>query len=100
MAFEVDELLLRVAEIEDLVRFPSVIGHFASAKSLAMLIASHAATEGVANLATQLANEFDALGETEPPLSTSNIRLNKLVWKLRRALEQARKELQRRLDQK
>lgn len=93
---EVDELLSRVTEIEDLVRFPSVIGHFASAKSLAMLIARHAPTESVANLATQLASEFDALEEPELPLSTNDVLLNKLLWKLRRALEQAKKEFPRR----
>ena len=93
MKRKVDELSSRVGQIEDLVRVPSVIGHFASAKSLALSIARQAPTDGVANLAMQLATAVDALKESELPLSGSNVHLNKILWRLRLALEQANKEI-------
>lgn len=93
MKHEVDELFSRVKQIEDLVRVPSLIGHFASAESLAVSIARQAPTDGVANLAMQLITEVNALKESELPLSTSNVHLNKTLWRLRLALERAKKEL-------
>ncbi len=90
---EVDDLFSRVKQIEDLVRVPSLIGHFASAESLAVSIARQAPTDGVANLAMQLITEVNALKESERPLGTSNVHLSKILWKLRLALEQAKKEL-------
>ena len=93
MKREVNELFSRVKQIEDLVRVPSVIGHFASAQSLAMSIARQAPTGGIANLAMQLIAEVNALKESALPLSTSNVHLNKILWKLQLALEQIRKEL-------
>jgi hypothetical protein len=90
---KVDELSSRVGQIEDLVRVPSVIGHFASAKSLAMSIARQAPNDDVANLAMQLAAEVGALKESELPLAASNVYLNKILWRLRLALEQAKKGL-------
>jgi chemotaxis protein CheY-P-specific phosphatase CheC len=90
---KVDELSSRVGQIEDLVRVPSVIGHFASAKSLAMSIARQAPNDDVANLAMQLAAEVGALKESELPLSASNVHLDKILRRLRLALEQAKKGL-------
>jgi len=90
---EVDELFSRVKQIEDLVRVPSVMGHSASVKSLAVSIARQAPTDGVASLAMQLITEVNAMKESELPLSTSNVHLNKILWRLRLALEQAKKEL-------
>jgi len=58
-----------------------------------MSIARQAPADGVANLAMQLITEVDALKESELPLSTSNVHLNKILWRLRLALEQAKKEL-------
>jgi len=89
---EADELFSRVKQIEDLIRVPSVIGHFASAKSLAMSIARQAPNDGVATLAMQLATEVDALKESELPLTTGNVHLNKTLWKLRLALEESLKD--------
>ena len=83
----IDELLSRLAEIEDLIRTPSVIGHYASARSLAGSIAKRAPTEGIANLAVRLTAELDALKGHELPLSTSNIHINKTLSRLRLALE-------------
>src|SRR5260370_40891049 len=93
MKREVDELFSRVKQIEHLVRVPGLIGHFASAESLSVSIARQAPTEGVASLAMQLITEVNALKESELPLSTSNVHLNKILWRLRLALEQAKKEL-------
>ena len=93
MKREVIELFSRVKQLEDLVRFPSVIGHFASAKSLAMSIARQAPTDAIANLAMQLIAEVNALKESELSLSTSNVHLNKTLWKLHLALEQLNNEL-------
>jgi len=93
MKREVDELFSRVKQIEDLVRVPSVMGHSASVKSLAVSIARQAPTDGVASLAMQLITEVNAMKESELPLSTSNVHLNKILWRLRLALEQAKKEL-------
>ncbi len=90
MKRKADELSSRVRQIEDLIRVPSVIGHFASAKSLAMSIARQAPTDEVANLAKQLATEVDALKESELPLGAGNLHLDKTLWKLRLALEQAK----------
>lgn len=87
----VDELLSRLKEIEDLIRVPGLIGHSASARSLAMSIARQAPTEGVANLAVQLTAAVDALEEHELPLSASNIDLSKTLWRLRLALEREKK---------
>src|SRR5713226_2958586 len=84
---EVDELFSRVKQIEDLVRLPGVIGHFASAESLAVSIARQAPTDGVASLAMQLITEVNAMKESELPLSTSNVHLNKILWRLRLGLE-------------
>jgi len=58
-----------------------------------MSIARQAPNDGVATLAMQLATEVDALKESELPLATGNVHLNKILWKLRLALEQAKKEL-------
>ena len=88
---KVDQLSSRVRQIEDLFRVPSVIGHFASAKSLAMSIARQAPSDDVAHLAMQLATEVDALKESELPLGAGNVHLNKILWKLRLALEEAGK---------
>lgn len=83
----VDELLSRLEEIESLIRTRSVIGHSASAGSLAGSIARQAPTEGIANLAVRLTAELDALKEQELPLSPSNIHINKTLSRLRLALE-------------
>jgi hypothetical protein len=88
----VDELLSRLKEIEDLIRVPGLIGHSASAGSLAMSIARQAPTEGVANLAMQLTAVVEALEKHALPLSTSSIDLSKALWRLRLALEQEKKE--------
>ena len=93
MKREVNELFSRVKQLEDLVRVPSVIGHFASAKSLAISIARQAPTDAITNLAMQLIAEVNALKESELSLSTSKIHLNKTLWKLHLALEQLRNEL-------
>ncbi len=39
----------------------------------------------------QLATEVDALKESELPLGAGNVHLNKILWKLRLALEEAGK---------
>ena len=86
----IDRLLSRLKEIESLIRTPSVIGHYASASSLAGSIAKRAPTESIANLAVRLAAELDALKVEELPLSPSNIHINKTLSKLRLALERAK----------
>jgi hypothetical protein len=95
MKRDIDELFSRVKQIEDLVRFPSVIGHSATAKDLALSIARQAPTAEIAHLVTQLITEVNVLKEPEVPLSPSNVRLSKILWRLRLALEQAMKQLPR-----
>jgi len=90
---EVDKLLSRLKEIEELIRTPSVIGHPASASSLARSIAKRAPTEGIANLAVRLTAELDALKGQELPLSPSNIHINKTLSRLRLALEREKEKL-------
>ena len=85
-----DELLLRLKQIEDMVSVPPRIGHNASAEALALSIARQAPTDAVASLATQLSVEVAALKPGDLPLPASNVQLNKLLWRLRQALEQAR----------
>ena len=83
-------MLSRLAEIESLIRTPSVIGHHASASALARSIAKQGPTEGIVNLAARLAAELDALKAEELPVSPSNIHINKTLSKLRLALERAK----------
>lgn len=93
---EVGKLLSRLKEIEELIHTPSVIGHSASAISLARSIAKRAPTEGIANLAARLTAELDALEEQELPLSPSNIHINKTLSRLRLALEREKEQLPKR----
>jgi len=69
------EALLR--QIEDLARFPSVIGHTASIQELAHSIARQAPTPQIELLALQVA------------MPGSDVQMSKLLWKLREALNEA-----------
>ena len=97
---DIDGLLRKLKEIEELMTFPTVPGHVDRAGELAMSIAraaphrTAAAHGSVADLAMKVVSEVNAMRATQLPLSPSNGRLNAALWRLRLALQQAKSRRQ------
>jgi hypothetical protein len=90
---DLDDLLSRVKEMEELLHFPTVQGHIERASTLAVSIARNAPTGGVANLAMQVmsaAIELRRQGGTAKP---EDERMGRTLERLRSALQDAKKDV-------
>jgi hypothetical protein len=85
----INELLAQLKEAEELLRFPSVAGHVDRGIELLMSIARAAPSGGITNLAMQAISEACALRPSALPLTADYGKLNKILWRLRVALQQA-----------
>ena len=85
-----DELLAQLKEMEELLQFPGVPGHVARASQLAIGIARAAPSGAIANLAMHVISEANALRGAPLGLKPDRANLNKALWRLRLALQQAR----------
>lgn len=84
---DVQDLLSRVREMEELLRFPSVPGHLQRAERLAMSIARATREGPVSHLAMQVISEANALRPGSLPLRADESRLRSLLEALREALQ-------------
>lgn len=84
---QLDDLLARVKEIEELLRFPSVHGHVARASALALSIARSVPGGAVVKIAMQVIGEANSLRPPALPLRASDARLQALLQRLRTALK-------------
>ncbi len=83
---QADELLSRLKEAEELLRFPAVAGHVERASKLLLTIARqapNAAARSAAMKAITLAN----LARNASPLSDDSGNLDRLIQQLRQALQ-------------
>jgi hypothetical protein len=91
---KIDDALSRVQEAEELLRFPGVSGHLDKATKLMTSIAKSAPSGGISNIAMQVISEAQALHpRSDLPLKLDDGKLNKLLWRLRLALQEARQDL-------
>jgi hypothetical protein len=86
---DMSELLARLKEAEELLRFASVPGHVDRGIELLMSIARTAPSGGITNLAMQAISEANALRPSALPLTADYGRLNRILWRLRLALQRA-----------
>jgi hypothetical protein len=90
---DVDDLLSRLKEMEELLHFPTVEGHMKRAEALALSIARTGPNAAVRELAMKVISEANALRRTELPLKPNDKSLSKVLADLRLSLEEARKGL-------
>ena len=89
-AADIDDLLSRLKEIEELVQFPGVEGHLKRTETLALSIARKA--PGTAShLAMHVVSEAIALRPGALPIVASDAKLRTMLRDLRTALEDARR---------
>ena len=89
---DVDELLSRLKKIEELLRFPEVTDNVDAANALALAIARSAPRSGVAELARKVMRTANALRASGQPLRGDDIGLNKALWRLRLAIQEAERD--------
>lgn len=89
---DIDDLLSRLTEIEELLRFPSVEGHTNRAQKLALFIARRAPSGTASNLAMQVMSETAALRRGALPLTPDATKVQTLLQKLRSALQDSKSE--------
>jgi hypothetical protein len=87
---DVDDLLSRLKEIEELLRFPAVEGHVTRAEALALSIARRIKAGPISHLAMQVISEANALRPGALPIRPDDGKLQALISKLRAALEAER----------
>jgi hypothetical protein len=90
---DLDDLLSRVKEMEELLHFPKVKGHIERASTLAVSIARNAPTGGVANLAMQAMSAAIELRRQSAAQSPPDEGVARALERLRVALQEARKEV-------
>jgi hypothetical protein len=89
-AADLDDLLSRLKEIEELLQFPAVEGHLKRAETLALSIARKAPSGAVSNLAMHVISEAHALRPDAMPIKAPDARLHGVLRELRAALERAK----------
>jgi hypothetical protein len=87
---DVDDLLSRLKEIEELLRFPAVEGHVKRAETLALSIARRVKSGPISHLAMQVTSEANALRPGSLPIKPDDGKLQALIVQLRHALEAER----------
>jgi hypothetical protein len=87
---DLDDLLSRLKEIEELLRFPAVEGHVKRAETLALSIARRVKSGPISNLAMQLISEANSLRPGSLPIKPDDGKLQAVIAKLRLALESER----------
>jgi hypothetical protein len=87
---DLDDLLSRLKEIEELLRFPAVEGHVHRAETLALSIARRVKSGPTSHLAMQVISEANALRPGALPIRPDDGKLQALIAKLRLALEAER----------
>ena len=88
---DIDDLLSRLKEMEELLHFPTVEGHLKRAETLALSIARTGPNAAVRDLAMKVISEANALRRTELPLKANDRTLSKLLGDLRLSLDEARR---------
>jgi hypothetical protein len=81
-------MLSRLDEIEELFHFPTASGHLERAHSLAMSIACSTPNGGIVDLAMLVISAIDVMKRSTAPQADEEA-LNKALWRLRRALQEA-----------
>jgi hypothetical protein len=87
---DLDDLLSRLKEIEELLRFPAVQGHVNRAETLALSIARRVKSGPTSHLAMQVISEANALRPGALPIKPDDGKRQALIAKLRLALEAER----------
>lgn len=91
MEVELDNLLAKVKEIEELLRFPSVAGHVEKANALAISIARQAPPHGgIANQAMKLMSAVNTLRQPAQSRSADTAGFTKELRQLQLALQEAK----------
>jgi hypothetical protein len=90
-AADIDDLLSRLKEIEELLQFPAVEGHLKRTETLALSIARKAPTGAASNLAMRVVSEVSALRPGAMPVKSNDARLHGVLRELRIALEEAKR---------
>ena len=85
-------LLSCLKEMEELLQFPGVPGHLEAAGRLATTIARGSSEGRIANLAMKAVAEARALRASALPLKPDRSALNASLWRLRLALQQAKRD--------
>jgi hypothetical protein len=86
---DLQDLLSRLKEMDELLQFPGVAGHIERATALGISIARSAGNGSVANIAMQVVSEASAVRASPLPLKMDYAKLNELLARLRLLLEQA-----------
>jgi hypothetical protein len=92
-AADLDDLLSRLKEMEELLRFASVAGHLARAEALAISIARNAPNGRTADLAMQALSEMNRLRRPgNAGLLQNQGAIDQVLQRVRLALQEARKD--------
>ena len=86
---DIDRLLSRLKELEELLTFPSVPGHMEKASELALSLARNAPNGNIANLAMKLLSEI-TIRRRGGGITTGEADVGNLMTHLRTALLDAR----------
>jgi hypothetical protein len=84
---DLGDLLSRLTEVEELLRFPTVKGHVERACKLLVSIARNAPTRAIGDISMRLTSDASALARSRPDASQQT--LDASIKQLRSALEEA-----------
>jgi hypothetical protein len=84
---DVGDLLSRLTEVEELLRFPTVKGHLERACKLLVSIARNAPTGPIGDLSMRLTSDASALARSRPDASQQTLEAS--IKQLRSALQEA-----------
>ena len=88
---DIDELLSRLKEVEELMQFPTVASHVERAARLSVSIARNARTASVIEAAMKLVRAVELFRRERPPLHADERVLQLALGRLRQALESQRR---------
>ena len=92
MPADLSDILLKLKEVEELLQFPLVDGHMARAETLLMLIARNAPSGVISHAAMNVITLAHLSRKPAPPMEADHRNLNRLLARIRRALELHRQE--------
>ena len=81
-----DDLLYRLKQVEELVRFPSIGDNLENAHTLAASLGRNAPSLEIADLAARVLAAIDAMRADRTRATGDDLGLNKALWRLRLAL--------------
>ncbi|MFN2646101.1 MAG: hypothetical protein ABR570_14020, partial [Burkholderiales bacterium] len=87
---DIDELLSRLKEVEELMQFPTVASHVERAARLSVSIARNGPSPSVVEAAMNLVRAVELFRREKPPLHADERVLQLAILRLRAALESHR----------